>query len=116
MTKIDFTERKSPIMMTETELRGEVLELRAMVDFLQKENDPDYDVFSEGSLDDILNSCDWKSKYEKPEKKTSSIGMKRTQSKMLENMRMQYSRYRKAFSEMTASREVLVNLNMIMKP
>ena len=85
------------------------------IDQLETKLNNKIDVFQEGSLTEIIEACTLESRKESQQKRTS-FESKRTgrNNKSLEDLMAQYSKYRKAFGEKPASREVSINLNSIL--
>ena len=106
---------KAQYQMTREDLIDENRKLRMYIDQLETKINNKIDVFQEGSLAEIIEACTLESRKEDQQKGTS-FASKRTgrNNKSLDDLIVQYSKYRKAFGEKPASREVSINLNSIL--
>jgi len=102
---------KDQHLMTREDLIHENMELRKYIDKLETKLSQKEDVFQEGTLTDIIDGYRAEDKIEL---NVPTIKKKTTNKKSLDDMMMQYRKYRKVFGEKPSSKEISVNLKMLL--
>lgn len=114
---IDILELKPQHEMTREDLAKENIELRKYIDRLESEKNRTSDVFQDGTLSEIIDACKEQAQEENQKKQLMPVGSKRRSSankKTMDDLMAQYSRYRKVFGEKPASKEVSLNMKVIL--
>lgn len=99
--------------MSKADLTEENRMLRMYIDQLEKELESRADVFQAGTLTDVINEqkniCD-----NEVEQRPAFNGLKKSSNKKaIDELTLQYKKYRKVFGEKPASREIKLNLSAI---
>lgn len=118
MKMIDILELKPQHEMTKEDLAKENIELRKYIDRLESEKNRTSDVFQDGTLSEIIDACKEQAQEENQKKQLMPVGSKRrssTNKKTMDDLMAQYSRYRKVFGEKPASKEVSLNMKVILQ-
>lgn len=97
--------------MTKDDLLKENIELRKYIDKLEAELERQSDVFQTGSLTEIIEGHSEAAELENKQNRELANYEKR---KVLYDMKSLYSGYRKRFGEKPATREVALNMKMIL--